>query len=353
MKKKIFFILSSLHAGGAERVFWLLSQHFNKSEFEVSLILLDSRNPFFSPELDQIKVVNLNTIRASKSFFKLLKLIKDEKPYAIFTTGGHISTLLSILSFFVKIPCLIGRETSVIDIMMTFGGPKAKLLDMFVSAVYKRINIGVCQSDEVKQSLARKYHIPLKKLVVIPNPVIPNQILKENTNNNNLKKRIIVVARLSIEKGLFRLLQIFKDLPADYSLNIAGDGPLREEILDRITELHLSDRVKLVGEVKDINTLIAKHDLMLLTSFTEGFPNAVIEALSVGIPVVSFLVGGIPNIIKNGFNGYIIPQDDLQTFKKYTIKACNQSWNSAAIKNDVNMRFGIDKVVARYESLIS
>lgn len=352
MKKKIYFILSSLTAGGAERVYWLLSQYFNKAEFDVSLVLLDLRNPFFSPELEGIRVVNLNSIRASKSFFKLYKLIKQERPYAVFTTGGHISTLLSIISCFVKIPYLIGRETSVIDIMITFAGPRAKLLDLFVGATYKRIRIGVCQSDEVKQSLARKYNIPVRKLVVIPNPVIPNNILKEK-NHNPLNKRLIVVARLSIEKGLFRLLDIFKDLPPDYSLNIAGEGPLRSEILDRINELQLENRVKLVGEVKDINSFLAKHDLMLLTSYTEGFPNVVVEALSVGVPVVSFLVGGIPNIIKNGFNGYIIQQDDLQTFKKYTVKSCNQNWDSAAIKRDVNARFGIDKVVARYESLIA
>ena len=351
MKKKIFFVLSSLTAGGSERVYWLLSQNFNKEEFDVSLVLLDLRDPFFSPELEGIRVVNLNSIRASKSFFKLYKLLKEEKPYAVFTTGGHISTLLSIISCFVKIPYLIGRETSVIDIMVTFAGPRAKILDLFVGAAYRRIRIGVCQSDEVKQSLAKKYHIPVKKLVVIPNPVIPNNILKEK-NHNRVNTRIIVVARLSIEKGLFRLLEIFKDLPQNYTLNIAGDGSLRSELLDRIGELNLETRVKLVGQVKDINSFIAKHDLMLLTSYTEGFPNVVIEALSVGIPVVSFLVGGIPSIIKNGFNGYIIQQDDMPTFKRFTIKACNQNWDSAAIKRDVNVRFGIDKVVARYESLI-
>ena len=353
MKKKIYFILSSLHAGGSERVFWLISQHFNKSEYDVSLILLDSRNPFFSPDLDGIRVMDLGSIRVSKSFFKLYKLIKAEKPHAIFTTGGHISTLLSLLSLFVKIPYLIGREANVIDVMVRFEGLKEKILDLFLTAVYKRINVGICQSDEVKQSLVSKYHVPLQKLIVIPNPVIPASILKDNNTDNQINKRLIVVARLAIEKGLFRLIEIFRYLPPDYSLTIAGDGPLKSEIIDRIEELQLTERIKLLGEVKDINKVIAQHDVMLLTSYTEGFPNAVVEALSVGIPVVSFLVGGISTIIKNGFNGYIIPQNELKVFKYYTIKACTQKWDSKAISKDVNSRFGIDKVVARYESLIS
>ena len=177
MKKKVYFVLSHLRAGGSERVFWILAQYFDKSVYDVSLVLLDSRDPFFSTDLEGVRIVNLNSIRASHSFFKLSKLIKEEKPYAVFTTGGHINTLLSCISIFVPIPKLIGRESNVMDIMSKLGGFRDRFWDLFVRATYKRINIGVCQSQEIRRSLANHYRVPERKLVVIPNPVISTAAL--------------------------------------------------------------------------------------------------------------------------------------------------------------------------------
>jgi glycosyltransferase involved in cell wall biosynthesis len=351
MKKKVYFILSHLGAGGSERVFWLLSQYFDKSLYEVSLVLLDSREPFLSPDIEGVNIVNLNSIKASRSFFKLLSLIKEEKPFAIFTTGGHLNALLSCISLFVHIPKLIGRESCVVDAMVKLNGLKDKFWDLFVPLTYKRFTVGVCQSLEIKHSLANHYHIPKSKLIVIPNPVLSTDVFIKRQIKS--EKKIILVGRLAIEKGISRLLKIMLALPQEYSLTIAGDGPLKNEILKEIKLLQLSDRVRLVGLVSDVGKLIAEHDLMVLTSITEGFPNVVLESLAIGVPVVAFQVGGIQVILKNHFNGFIISQEDLSSFKQHIIKACTRKWNHEAIKADVTSRFGVQKVVKQYEELLS
>jgi glycosyltransferase involved in cell wall biosynthesis len=350
-KKKVYFILSHLGAGGSERVFWILSQYFNKSVYEVSLVLLDARNPFFSTDIEGVNIINLNSIRASHSFFKLYKLIKEEKPFAVFTTGGHINTLLSFVSLFVDIPTLIGRESNVMDVMTKMGGFKEKFWDLFVGITYKRFNIAVCQSLEIKYSLVNHYQIPKRKLVVIPNPVLSIDIPAINLPKEG--KKIILVARLAVEKGILRLLQIFKNLPEEYTLTIAGDGPLKKEILKEIIHQQLHKRVQLVGVVNNITKLMASHHLLVLPSVTEGFPNVVLESLSVGTPVVAFRVSGVQAIINSNFNGYIIDQGDLNSFEKHIIKACNQNWDHQAIKEDVNTRFSVQKVVKQYETLLS
>ncbi|HEY0668392.1 MAG TPA: glycosyltransferase [Sphingobacteriaceae bacterium] len=351
MKKKVYFILSHLGAGGSERVFWILSQYFDKSVYDVSLVLLDSRNPFFSTDLTGVNIINLNSIKASYSFFKLRKLIREEKPFAVFTTGAHINTLLSCVSLFAHIPKLIGRESSVADIMNKLGGVKERFWDLFVGVTYKRFNVAVCQSVEIKHSLAKHYHVPPGKLVVIPNPVLSTSILVKTQVKS--EKKIILVGRLAVEKGIFRLLKVMRNLPQEYSLTIAGEGPLKKDIIKEIDSLQLSDRVQLTGLVNNITELIAKHDLMVLSSVTEGFPNVVLESLAVGVPVVSFQVGGIQAILKNHFNGYIIPQDDLSGFEKHIVKACNNTWDHDLIKADVNARFGVHQVVKQYEDLLS
>lgn len=343
-------MLSHLGAGGSERVFWILSQHFDKSAFEVSLVLLDSRNCFFSTDLKDVKLIHLNTIRVSTSFLKLYKLIKKERPYAVFTTGGHITGLLSLLSVFVDIPVLIGRESNLPEFMTKLGGIKEKLLDYFVPLTYKRINIAVCQSIDIKYSLSTHYRIDRNKLVVIHNPVLPNNF--KTKENSNSEKKIIIVGRLAIQKGIVPFLDIMARLPSNYSLNIAGIGPLEEEIRFKIEKLGLSDRVKLLGLVKNIAELISQHDVLVLPSVAEGFPNVVLESLSAGVPVVAFRVSGIIELLKNDFNGYIIEPNDFESFEKSVLKTCSKFWDTELIKDDVNKRFGVEKIVRQYENLL-
>jgi glycosyltransferase involved in cell wall biosynthesis len=187
--------------------------------------------------------------------------------------------------------------------------------------------------------------------VVIPNPVLSIDIPAINLPKEG--KKIILVARLAVEKGILRLLQIFKNLPEEYTLTIAGDGPLKKEILKEIIHQQLHKRVQLVGVVNNITKLMASHHLLVLPSVTEGFPNVVLESLSVGTPVVAFRVSGVQAIINSNFNGYIIDQGDLNSFEKHIIKACNQNWDHQAIKEDVNTRFSVQKVVKQYETLLS
>lgn len=349
--KKVFFIISHLKAGGSEKVFWILSQYFDQSLFEVYLLVLDSNETFYSRDLRGVKIIDLHSPRASKAIFKIIRLIKVEKPYAVFTTGGHINTLLAFISMFVTIPKLIGRESNVMNIMTELGGLKEKFWDKFLSFTNKRFDIAICQSQEIKKSLAEHYHISEDKLRVIPNPILKTDIIKFPSSTNY--KKIIIIARLAIEKGIIRFLHILNNLPPEYVLTIAGEGPMKSEIMQVIKDLNLNDRVKLVGIVREIPELIAAHDLLALPSFTEGFPNAVLEALEVGVPVLAFEVGGIKAMLKPGFNGYIIQQNNLQEFLNGIVKVCHQKWNHQLIKADIENRFGVQKVVKQYEALIS
>jgi glycosyltransferase involved in cell wall biosynthesis len=98
--------------------------------------------------------------------------------------------------------------------------------------------------------------------------------------------------------------------------------------------------------------MIATHDILVITSFVEGFPNVSLEALSVGIPVVSFKVSGISELIVEGFNGYAVEKDELKEFKNCLIKASVTGWNKKLIKEDVVNRYDIEPIVKMYEKLI-
>lgn len=348
MKKKIFFIIPSLAAGGSEKVFWTLSRFFNKEKYEVVLVLLDSNHPFFSMEIEDVRVVELKTVRASKSFFKLLKLLRKEKPYAVYTTSGQVNLLIAIVSLFVNIPKLIGRIPNIPHEMSVYAAKKSKF--SFLSKFgYRQFDVVVSQSDEMKTAL-RRFKIQEKRIRVIPNPIIPVDII--NKSRHESIKKLIIVGRLAKEKGHDRLLAVMAKLPKEYQLSIAGDGILRTEIEEQIKELGLGGRVNLMGQVKDVLPIIAQHHLLVLPSYTEGFPNVIIEALSVGTPVVTFKVGGTSSMIIDGFNGYNIEQGNVKLFKQAIIDAGNKSWNHKEIKHDAVLRFGVEKIIKEYAALI-
>jgi len=348
MKKKIFLVTSSLAAGGAQRVFWLLSQGFDKNKYEVTIVVLTSKNSFFSTTIPGVKVVDLKTVRSSLSVGKLYNLIRKERPYAIFGTGDQINFLISFVSIFIKTPFIIGRPTNISSEMRRYAGPKSKVLGKFKSFFYDKFNTIVCQSEEIRNPLIKNLKVDSNKMVVIPNPVLTNSVIK----NGEGKNRLIVVGRLTEVKGHSRLLDVISELPVEYSLTVAGDGSLKDMLTKQTIVLDIFNRVYFIGKVSDVIDRIAKHDVLVLSSHSEGFPNVVLESLSVGVPVVTFRVGGVSNFIKDGFNGYIIEQDDLAGFKQAIIKSCLRAWNSEAIKKDIEDQFSLRKIAGMYESLI-
>ncbi|WP_316811961.1 glycosyltransferase [Pedobacter heparinus] len=354
MKRKVFFVMTALKDGGSERVFWLLCQGFNKNLYDVSLVLLDPDKTLFSRDLPGVNFIDLGTRKASRSFFQMYKLFKKEKPFAVFSTTDHINILVSFVSLFVKIPKLIARASNNPHQMKKYEGFKGRFWALFTRFSYRKYQVIVCQTREMKRSILSEYRLDPNRLVVIPNPVLYTSTVKELNKGFKIpvRKKILVIARLSKEKGLERLLDIFSRLPGTYTLNIAGDGPLKEAILEKIASLKLSKRVNLLGSISNVISILPEYDSLVLSSLTEGFPNVILESLSVGIPVVSFRVGGVNSLLKDGFNGYIVEQDDLDAFRARIITTCNQAWDFAAIKADVFSKYALDKVVPEYECLL-
>ena len=116
--------------------------------------------------------------------------------------------------------------------------------------------------------------------------------------------------RLSPEKGFGVLVEaaaIVTRSDAGVGFIHFGDGPLRETVARRITELGLEGRFILAGFRSDIDRFIPHWDLSVLPSFTEGLPNVVLEAFAAGVPVVATAVGGTPEVVEDGVNGYLVP----------------------------------------------
>jgi glycosyltransferase involved in cell wall biosynthesis len=351
MKKKIFLIVGSLGAGGAERVYWLLSQYFSRAAYNVTVVFLNGNDTCYSTQIEGVNFIDLKTVKASRSFFKLYKLLKQEKPYAVFSTSDHINILTAMVSMFLPIPVLVARLANNVKEMKSFYGLKARLYFSLNPVFLTRCKYIVCQTEEMQRSFMQAHRFGSSKMKIISNPVLQTLITKQNGAYSEQKK-LVSVARLSEEKGLFRLIDIMEKLPRNYTLTIAGSGPLQVALENEIRTRHLENNISLVGQVNDIPNLIVQHDVMVMSSYTEGFPNALLEALSVGVPVVSFKVGGTKELIRDGMNGFVVEQNNIEQFKNLVVEACSQQWDHKLIKADAYRRFNLDRIGQAYEQLL-
>ncbi|MFQ5705550.1 MAG: glycosyltransferase family 4 protein [Gemmatimonadales bacterium] len=115
------------------------------------------------------------------------------------------------------------------------------------------------------------------------------------------------VAGFRPEKAHHTLLEAFSRAPETAHMLLAGDGPLRSEIEDRVAGLGLSDRTHFLGEVTDCRPVIAACDAMVLTSISETFPMAMLESMAMGVPMISPAIGGLPEAIQDGQTGWLVP----------------------------------------------
>lgn len=125
---------------------------------------------------------------------------------------------------------------------------------------------------------------------------------------------VAAVGRLSPEKGQADLLRASAPLMRSYRrLHVAlvGDGPDRDRLRSVVLELGIADRVVFTGHLVDVRPVFRDTDLLALTSYTEGFPNVILEALSMEVPVVATDVGGVPDIVENGVTGALVPAGDI------------------------------------------
>lgn len=136
--------------------------------------------------------------------------------------------------------------------------------------------------------------------------------LKKSTGHAKEKAlTILMTARFSFQKDhltLFKALQSLKD--KNIKVDLVGHGDLYEEFVELSNEMNINNLITFHGESNDIPSFLNKADIFVLTSRFEGLPLSICEAMSVGVPIVASDVGGVHEMVKDGYNGYLIPKEN-------------------------------------------
>ena len=349
---KLLFILPSLKAGGAERVISFIAKKLHQRSYNVKLIILGFEKDKVY-DLENLNVQYLNKFRLLTSVFNLFQIIIKEKPSIVFSSISHVNILMSIFSLFFRKIKFIAREASVISELNKFSDKKSNVRDFLIKQFYSRLDLIICQSEDMKYDLINQFGILSSKLKIINNPITFTTI-NNHRENDASKINFITIGRLSKEKGHERLLNCLSSIKTyDFNYKIIGDGSELDNINSLISLLGLNNKVNIISYTDKISEALSQSDIFLQGSYVEGFPNSVLESCFMGTPVIAFeSAGGTKEIINQGVNGFIVNnKEDFINLLNDKNKLLN--FNSDEIKKSVKHKFSSKKILLEYESAIN
>ncbi len=313
--KKIAILTLTLTRGGAERVIANLCNDRLANEYEVTLITcmnkpvgytLDKRVRFLCLE-DTEDVKYRNLVDRFIKRRKALNAVLDEcKPDLLLCFLPEPNMLALSLKNRYTFPFIISVRND----------PKREYSNIYylpMRLLYPKADGYVFQTKEAKEYFAFSKHI-LAKSRIIPNP-LSKEYMDMDDGPVNRKKTIVNVGKLDAQKNQRLLVSAFGRIAADYpewTLHIYGDGELWEDLTQLIDKTGLSGHVVLEGNRADIKDKIKDAGIFVLSSDYEGMPNALIEAMALGIPSISTdcPCGGPRFLIEDGVNGRLVPVAD-------------------------------------------
>ncbi len=318
-QKHIAFYIGSLHKGGAERVFVNLAEYFLQQGYRVTMVTqYQKENEYELPEECKRVLSDLTPEEVCRSRIKnfcyrvrkLHRIWKEEKPQLVLSCIGKNNFMAIVTAMFTKtkvVVSVVGETKEEYPGRLMRG--LANFLFPYASGV-------ILQTERSKSFFRKRVQ---SKAVILPNSLNPD-FMKPRYEGER-EKRIVAVGRMDANKNHEMMLRAFAALadkyPA-YTLTIYGDGELRSYLEDLAKELGIAHKVSLPGVVFDVAERIERAALFLLTSYSEGVSNALIEALAIGLPVISTDVpsGGTGELMTDGENGLFIPTGDVKALEK-------------------------------------
>lgn len=357
-KKKIAFVIPGLEAGGAERVVTTLANELCL-QYEVIIITLSDFDSFYKldPLVKHIKcsdnpLISKNIFKALiNNFHLLLRLYKFFKIYNINLSIGFLPTaniLTIIASSIYGIPCIVNERSN----------PNVEFLNKFWKNLrrlsYKKADFIVIQTKN-NLSYFSKF-TRADKLLVLPNP-LSNQLIKSK-NKNHIKQNIILsVGRLDKNKSQDLLIRAFSKINnQDWKLYLVGDGVEKNNYITLAKSLKLEEKVIFKGHSSKISKFYNSSKIFAFTSKSEGFPNALIEAMYFELPCISTdCPYGPSEIIKDSYNGFLIPINDQKALeKKLTLLMSSEKIRKKIGENayESTTCFLTNKVITQWDTLI-
>ena len=308
---KISMFIGSLTGGGAERVLCNLANFLVEKGHQVTIITNVEDTGFYQLNPTIERYVLLYEKEKRNKLFNFIHWMKRLKKYVKQNSSDTYVVFLPLTT--IMLLSLRKKISGKIFVSERNDPEKySKLMKFLLRKKVKKADGAIFQTEE-----AKGWYVPyLRKTesTVIPNAVNPSFIIPEYVGER--EKVIVGAGRLCLQKNFPLLISSFAKIAdkfPDYKLVIYGKGGLLSSLQELAKEKGIADKVEFPGYVPDMPERLKKASMFVLSSNYEGMPNALMEAMAVGLPVVSTDCGGggARFLIKDGENGLLVPQKDV------------------------------------------
>ncbi len=353
---KIAFVLPNFFAGGAERVMITVANNLDRAQFKPIIIVFNHEGPLRDLVAADIEVVSLGASRISHGARAFIRTIKSEKPDLIISTMFHLNMFVLLLKPFIQGIPVIVRE-AVTPSYFQDSAFKRALLIIGYYFLFPFADKILSPTKLVFEQMPRFLRNRSKKLAVIHNPVDADSIRAKTDAAlrpalaRNDQRLFVGAGRLVDQKGFDRLIEALASWKArdDWRLVILGEGPDREKLQELIDKYGLH-QISLAGFQSNPWAYYAAADAFVLPSRHEGLPNAALESLAMGTPVIaSASAGGIHEIAEKSLKDTMFIAKDMDQ-----LVAC---MNNIQIKirhdNLLPPDFTLASIVNNYQKIFS
>ncbi|NYT86896.1 glycosyltransferase family 4 protein [Pollutimonas harenae] len=378
---KILFFVSSMHAGGAERVAATLASAWAKRGDTVTLApTYTGKGDCFYPLdpavrlewlADRMSAAGRKAWPPLSKLHAMRKLVRETQPDVIVSFLTNVNVMVLLATRGMGVPVVVCERTNP-----AFSSSAGKLLQFLRRKTYPWAAKVLMQSQDGVQALRRM--VPnVDRLDVIPNPLPPGideltvgapsgliaaeSVVDVEPVRRNDRKQLMAMGRLVPFKRFDALIQAFGALAADYpewDLTIWGEGPLRSELEQQVHGTGLTARILLPGRTSQPWHELAKADIFALTSRVEGFPNVLLEAMALGCACVTVdCPSGPREMSQNGKDAILVPLEDHDAL----VSGLAQLMDDGALRStlgrhaavSVRERYGLRQILAQWDTLFA
>jgi L-malate glycosyltransferase len=366
-KLRILFVIDKLGVGGTEGQLVEIINRLDKEKFELFLCCLSRAQSRIQEHLGKtgkvknilLDVGSIYSIGAGVAIYRLVRLIRSleiDIVQAYFLRAKFLGVLAGKLAGIKTISCMrdLGLSINYRTIL------PVKLADHWASRF-------LTNSRSIRQYLIEKHRINPDRIDVITNgvdlnrfrPVTPIERAEcKNTMGFDPGNIVIgVIANLKPEKGLGDFIRaaaiVFRQDPHTRFV-IVGEGALKESLRTLAADLGMQGKLIFTGSASDVRSFLFAFDIGVLCSLSEGFSNAILEYLAVGLPVVATNIGGNIEQVQDQESGFLVPPEDPDALAEALLKLVNdedlrRKMSDRAV-HDCRSRFDMDRMIRQLEN---
>lgn len=365
---KILFFVSSMHAGGAERVAATLASAWALRGDEVTLVPTYTKKGSLFYRLDQgVKLLWLadrmgwlgkTWLASIRKWFAIRRLVRETEPDVIISFLTNVNVVVLLATRGMGVPTIVCERTNP-----AVSSSAGKVLVALRRRLYPWASLVTVQAQASVESF--RHMVPgIQRLAVIPNP-LPPELAQVFTARPlpapGTRRRLVAMGRLVPIKRFESVVQAFAALAADFpewDLYIWGEGPLRGELEQQVQGAGLEGRVFLPGRTGEPWKELAEADVFVLASEVEGFPNVLLEAMALGVACVTVdCPSGPREISRDGEDALLVPLGDQpaldqalrQLMADHVLRDVLGKHAAASVRN----RYELQEIVHQWDVLIA